>query len=232
MLSRFFAVSAALILGAPIVAAASDRPVVVELFTSQGCSSCPPADAYLTDLVRSRKDVLSLAFHVTYWNRLGWVDPFSFEGATRRQAAYAARFGDGSYTPEMVVDGKVNFVGSNRSAGEAAINSAKRVAANTPIVVSRKGGSVSINVGQGSGSARVILVGYDPQHSTNIERGENRGRVLVESNIVRSFQHVGEWTGQPVTLNVPSPVGEEIAVLLESRDGHIVGAARITAPAS
>lgn len=229
MLSRLLAAGAVLMLGAPVMAMASDRPVVVELFTSQGCSSCPPADAYLTDLVRTRKDVLPLAFHVTYWNRLGWVDPFSFDGATRRQAIYASRFGDGSYTPEMVVDGKVSFVGSDRSTGEAAINAAKRAVVNASVTVTRKGGSVSITVGQGSGTARVVLVGYDPQHSTNIERGENSGRVLNESNVVRSFQHVGEWAGQPVTLNVASPAGEEIAVLLEAPDGSIVGAARANA---
>ncbi|RTL48404.1 MAG: DUF1223 domain-containing protein [Bradyrhizobiaceae bacterium] len=237
MLSRIVAATAAVLaLGVPAIAMesdrASERPVVVELFTSQGCSSCPPANAYLTDLVRSRKDVLPLGFHVTYWNRLGWVDPFSFEGATQRQAAYGSRFGDGSYTPEIVVNGKVSFVGSHRAQGEAAIDAAKREAASAPVTVTRKGGSVSINVGQGSGNARVILVGYDAQHSTKVPRGENSGQTLVESNVVRSFQKVGDWAGQPVTLNVASPAGEEIAVLLEAPDGSIVGAARASDSAS
>ena len=83
---------------APAVAGSAERPVVVELFTSQGCSSCPPADAHLNELSRDRRDVLPLAFHVTYWDRLGWEDPFSLEAATERQDRYGHRFGDGSYT--------------------------------------------------------------------------------------------------------------------------------------
>src|SRR6201995_2391648 len=89
----------------PAIADAADRPVVVELFPSQGCSSCPPANAYLNELARERRDVLPLAFHVTYWDRLGWKDPFSLEAATERQDRYGHRFGDGSHTPEMGVDG-------------------------------------------------------------------------------------------------------------------------------
>ena len=100
-------------------AAAAERPVVVELFTSEGCSSCPPADAYLTDLARGRRDVLPLAFHVTYWNSLGWRDPYSLDAATSRQSQYGSRFGDGSYTPEMVVDGQKGLVGSERGATSA-----------------------------------------------------------------------------------------------------------------
>src|ERR1700750_1148428 len=108
MLSRLasLALLAALL---PASAGAADRPVVVELFTSQGCSSCPPANAYLNEMAqemaKGRSDVLPLAFHVTYWDRLGWKDPFSLEAATERQDVYGHRFGDGSYTPEIVVDG-------------------------------------------------------------------------------------------------------------------------------
>src|ERR1700752_407446 len=96
----------------PAASVAADRPVVVELFTSQGCSSCPPANAYLNELVRDRSDVLALAFHVTYWDRLGWKDPLSIQAATERQDRYGHRFGDGSYTPEIVVDGASSHVGS------------------------------------------------------------------------------------------------------------------------
>jgi hypothetical protein len=99
---------------APVAAQSAERPVVVELFTSQGCSSCPPANAYLNEMVRGRRDVLALGFHVTYWDRLGWKDPFSLEAATERQGRYGQRFGDGSYTPEIVVDGLSGHVGSDR----------------------------------------------------------------------------------------------------------------------
>ncbi|WP_414644845.1 DUF1223 domain-containing protein, partial [Bradyrhizobium sp.] len=110
----------------PVAANAAERPVVVELFTSQGCSSCPPANAYLNEMVKQRRDVLALAFHVTYWDRLGWKDPFSMESATDRQAVYGRRFGDGSYTPEMVVDGASSAVGSDRGQVGSAIENAKR----------------------------------------------------------------------------------------------------------
>src|ERR1700712_5072211 len=188
--------TAAFIVALPIAAqAATTEPlVVVELFTSQGCSSCPPADAYLSELSRGRSDILPLAFHVTYWNNLGWNDPFSFDAATQRQATYAARFGDGSYTPEMVVDGRRGLVGSDRSSAEAAIAAAKQVSGtNAAVSAAPSGTGISINVGAGSGNARVLLVGYDPEHSTPVGRGENNGRVLTESNIVRSIQTVGQW---------------------------------------
>src|SRR5271167_4194037 len=98
----------------PQIATAAERPVVVELFTSQGCSSCPPANAYLNELSKRPSDVLALAFHVTYWDYLGWKDPFSLKLATDRQERYGRRFGDGSYTPEIVVDGSSGMVGSDR----------------------------------------------------------------------------------------------------------------------
>src|SRR5271154_408938 len=103
MLSRLVLSLGLLAVLSPVASFAAERPVVVELFTSQGCSSCPPANAYLNEMVKQRRDVLALAFHVTYWDRLGWKDPFSMEAATDRQAIYGLRFGDGSYTPEIVV---------------------------------------------------------------------------------------------------------------------------------
>jgi len=211
----------------PFAAMAGERPVVVELFTSQGCSSCPPADRFLTELAQ-RPDVLPLAFHVTYWNSLGWPDPFSMEAATQRQAQYGARFGDGSYTPEMVVDGKKGLVGSDRDAAEAAIAAAQardRTAAT--VSASRQGGHMSIRVGAGTGSGRVILVGFDPEHRTAVGRGENSGRTLVESNIVRSIRVIGQWTGAPLALDEAMPAGQDAAVLLEEPSGKIVGAARV-----
>src|SRR6201986_3559508 len=110
---------------APAVAGATERPVVVELFTSQGCSSCPPANAYLNELSKQPSDVLALAFHVTYWDYLGWKDPFSLTLATDRQAQYGRRFGEGSYTPEIVVDGAAGTVGSDRSDVSSAIAKAR-----------------------------------------------------------------------------------------------------------
>ena len=227
MLARIIATG--VVLGwLPAMAAAAERPVVVELFTSEGCSSCPPADAFLTELSRGRRDILPLAFHVTYWNSLGWRDPFSMPAATQRQAQYGARFGDGSYTPEMVVDGRKGLVGSERGTAEAAIAAAAaRNQTSASVAASRQGGRVSIMVGEGSGSGRVVLVGFDPEHRTAVGRGENTGRTLTESNIVRSIRSVGQWNGAPLTLVADAPEGQDAAVLLEAPDGSIIGASRL-----
>lgn len=212
-------------------AQAAHRPVVVELFTSEGCSSCPPADAFLTELSRTRPDVLPLAFHVTYWDQLGWKDPYGLAAATARQARYAARFGDSSYTPEMVVDGRKGLVGSDRSQAEVVIAAAEAAHGTAPnLVVERTGTGLSIRVGGGRGTAKIVLVGFDPQHRTAVGRGENSGRSLVESNIVRSIRTVGQWTGAPVSLAVEAPAGQRAAVLLEAPDGTIIDASRAGAP--
>ena len=208
-------------------ARAGDSPVVVELFTSQGCSSCPPADAFLTDLARQRQDVLALAFHVTYWNYPGWRDPFSLDAATARQRDYARLLGeDEIYTPEMVVDGASAFVGSNRDDGLRAIERA--VAKSVPVSIRADGGQLTITVGSGTGQGRILLIGYDRSHRTPVRGGENSGQTLVESNIVRTLTPLGSWVGTAVSLTAPSPAGERFAALIQSPNGRIIGAARLT----
>jgi hypothetical protein len=233
MFSRLI-LSLGLIAGlSPALANAAERPVVVELFTSQGCSSCPPANAYLNEMSRGRRDVLALAFHATYWDRLGWKDPFSMEAATDRQAVYGRRFGDGSYTPEMVVDGASSAVGSDRGQVGSAIEKAKRNGQTAAAVnVTKNGDQVSIEVGAGSGNARILLIGFDHEHTTAIGRGENSGRTLTEANVVRSFRAVGQWSGAAVRLNERFPQGQDVAVVLEAPDGRIIGAGRLAAGGS
>ena len=217
----------------PAAGLAAERPVVVELFTSQGCSSCPPANAYLNELSRQRRDVLALAFHVTYWDRLGWRDPFSLPAATDRQAVYGRRFGDGSYTPEIVVDGSAGMVGSDRDEVGPAIENARRNGHTAATVsVTRNGEQVAIEVGAGSGSGRVLLIGFDHEHTTAIGRGENSGRTLTEANVVRSIRSVAQWSGTTLRLNERFPEGQDVAVVLEASDGRIVGAARLAAGGS
>jgi hypothetical protein len=209
-------------------AVAAERPVVVELFTSQGCSSCPPADAYLVELSKGRRDVLPLAFHVTYWDQLGWKDPFSLPSATERQSQYGRRFGDGSYTPQIVVDGATGMVGSHRSAVASAIERAKRESVTAAAVsVTRNGKLVSIEVGSGSGNGRVLLIGFDREHTTPIGRGENGGRTLTEANIVRSIRPVGQWSGSPLKISEQFPEGQDVAVVLEAPNGQVIGASRL-----
>jgi hypothetical protein len=213
---------------------AQGSPVVVELFTSQGCSSCPPADAFLTDLAKQAKGVLPLAFHVTYWDSLGWKDPYSLDAATARQRDYARSLNQGGvYTPQMVVDGALGFVGSDRAQGlEAIARAARDRPGPVPMVFARDGQSLVVSIGTGSGTARVLLVGFDLAHETHIGRGENGGRTLLESNIVRSLTPIGVWTGAAVTLRPSLPGGEAFAVLLQSEDGRIIAAAILDNPAS
>jgi hypothetical protein len=168
-------------------------------------------------------------FHVTYWDRLGWKDPFSLEAATERQDHYGHHFGDGSYTPEIVVDGATSHVGSHRQDVGSAIERAKkdsRTAAN--INVTKDGGRVLIEIESGSGSGRVLLIGFDHEHRTAIGRGENAGRTLDEANVVRSIRSVGDWSGAPLRISEKFPGGQDVAVILEAPDGRIVGASRLS----
>jgi len=233
MLSRLV-LSLVLIAGfSPAASLAAERPVVVELFTSQGCNSCPPANAFLNEMSKQRRDVLALAFHVTYWDRLGWKDPFSMEAATRRQDVYGRRFGDGSYTPEMVVDGAASMVGSARGEVNSAIENAKRNSRTAaPVSVTKNGEQVSIEVGAGSGSGNILLIGFDHEHTTAVGRGESSGPTLVEANVVRSIRSVGQWSGTAMRISERFPEGQDVAVVLEAPDGRIIGASRLNGSGS
>jgi hypothetical protein len=203
-------------------------PVVIELFTSQGCSSCPPADALLTTIARTRPDVLPLAFHVTYWNNLGWRDPYSFEGATARQRSYAHISAQGGiYTPQAVIGGTEDVIGSDTKAVEDALHRAADHATHLALRATRDGDAIAISLGEGSGAASILIVGYDSQHRTEVGRGENAGATLVESNIVRGLEQVGEWRGEPVSLRHAPPSGEHAAILVQASDGRILAAARV-----
>ncbi len=230
---RLFTVVAMASLAAVVgPAAAGGRPVVIELFTSQGCSSCPPAEALLGEYAR-RADVLPLGFHVTYWDRLGWRDPFSLQAATQRQAAYEGQLGSGtSFTPQMVIAGRTSVIGSRRDEVAAAIRKAAAgTEAEAEVRLTRSGGGLSIRIGPGRGSARILLVGFDRSHTTPIGRGENRGRTIEQANIVRAIRSVGTWSGTALDLSEAVPAGGDAAVLLQAPDGRIVGAARLDAGA-
>ncbi len=228
---RWLALGVGCLMPALASAQTGKRPVVVELFTSQGCSSCPPADAIIAELARDRPDLLPLTFHVTYWNNLGWQDPFSFPGATERQRGYVARaVSPEIYTPAMVVDGKQDVVGSDRRAVEAALAHAEAEAQTAaPVDVVRAGNALAITVGAGAGHGSVLLLGYDRRHQTLVGRGENGGRALLEANIVRSMAVAGTWTGQALHLQTAIPAGEEAAIVVQADDGRVLGAARLNA---
>src|ERR1700741_4754922 len=156
----------------------AERPPLLELFTSDGCSSCPPADALLAELA-GRPDVLALSFHVDYWDRLGWKDPFSSPDATRRQHGYAELLGLATvYTPQMVVDGRWQAVGSDRSEGEQALGSARRNRDGVPVALVLDHGRAQITLGPGGGdgsAGNLLLIGFDRRHVTAVSHGENGG---------------------------------------------------------
>lgn len=221
---------AGLMMGAAI---AAPRPVVVELFTSQGCSDCPPADTLLRQVQAKDPDVLALDLHVTYWDNSAWTDPFSLPGATNLQNDYAALWhASGVYTPQAVVDGTAQFVGSDREAMTKAIERAKAdidERGAVPVLVAAAGSRVSVRVGAAKGSAgaaRVWLFGFDPEHTTRVGGGENGGAALTEVNVVRSVTDLGMWNGRAVEQVVPTPPGSRFAAVVQAADGAILGAAR------
>ena len=211
--------------------AMADAPVVVELFTSQGCNSCPPADRLLGELA-DRDDVLPLSFHVTYWDRLGWPDTFGLEDSTRRQQLYAEWLGQRLvYTPQMVIGGRIDAVGSARSRVLGAIELLKEHAAPGPALTVTED---RLLVGPGDEvDAAIWLIAFDDRHDVAIDRGENRGRTLRYHHVVRELTCLGYWQGRAMELEVP--LGELIAagcdgaaILLQRQsDGVILGAARV-----
>ena len=201
---------AAVAVAGPAVAGsnkARSNKVVVELFTSQGCSSCPPADAFLRDL-SMRDGVIALSFHVDYWNYLGWADPYSSPESTARQRSYRAALGVRYvYTPQMVIGGAAQAVGSNRDDVLKAI--AQRSAGAVPgidIAMSMpKPGKAKIVIGAGprpKHAATVWAFLYDRARTTEIVRGENEGVRLTNTNVVRAIHRIGEWNGKRERIRV------------------------------
>ncbi|MGH1572937.1 DUF1223 domain-containing protein [Methylobacterium sp. P31] len=170
--------------------------------------------------------VLPLAFHVTYWNHLNWRDPYALPAATARQEGYAARLGGPSFTPQAVIDGPVGLLGSDEAGLRGAIARAREAGPGIPVALSRDGDRVAARVGSGSGSARVLLIGFDPSHTTRVLRGENAGRTIEQVNVVRSIQDLGPWSGAAATFGATGLAGERAALLLQAPDGRILGAAR------
>lgn len=196
--------------------AQSTQGVLVELFTSQGCSSCPPADAFLADLTRDPA-VIPLALHVDYWDYIGWRDTFAQEGFTKRQRKYAKMNSDRMvYTPQMIVAGQIRVKGHDTAAVMAGIAATK-----SPITLTltRQGDDVLISASADQplpGDILVDLVRYFPKMTVQIERGENRGQAISYHNIVTSWQNVGEWTGKsPLALTTRATGDDPIVVILQ-----------------
>src|SRR5271154_4822042 len=214
-----------------IGAEAQQRPTVVELFTSEGCSSCPPAEEYLGELAQ-RPDVLALAFHVDYWDGLGWRDRFVIPEATPRQRGYARSLGLSSiYTPQVVIDGTGDFVGSDRSRIVRALHASRD---GVPVQIALHEGSLAIDLGAETPAraSDVMLIAFARSAVSSIGRGENSGRTLNEYNIVRAVRPLGQYPGSAQMFHVelsslPKDATDVAVIVQELGQRAVIGAARL-----
>ena len=233
VLRRLILAAAAGFVASQGAAQTATSPVVVELFTSQACSSCPPADELLNELA-SRSDVIALGLHVDYWDYLGWRDIFASPANARRQRAYAEA---GSarivFTPQMVVDGAVSVVGSQRADVLDEVALAATQAKPARVVVQRDGAWLDIAVDVAAGidqptPVEVTLFVFDPPALVKPTRGENAGRRIVYRNPVRDWHVLGEWRGAPVRWRAPAPQDAAgVAVVAQKPGGQVLGAAQL-----
>ncbi len=209
---------------------------VLELYTSEGCSSCPPADDILRGVVH-QENVFAMAFHVTYWNRLGWKDSFSQKAFDERQYAYGSRFQkDGVYTPQLVVNGTEEFVGSRKSQAENAIKKALTTPAVAQISLSKtlKDNNIAVNYKLSGDFVNAVLnfAVVESNFSTQVKRGENEGRILKHDNVVRGFQTVEVKNTEGVfevklLKNWQLSNCMFIAFLQDKKTGQVLGASKI-----
>lgn len=237
------------VLGATGLRADPAHPrAVVELFTSQGCGRCPPADALFEKLSHD-PDLVTLSYAVDYWDYLGWKDTAARPEFTQRQRAYAERRGDQAvYTPQAVIDGRAHVVGSDRAAIETTVAAlaAEGRAPSVDVEVETSADSMVVKVGDapaglGHGRATVWLARYERARTVPIGKGENSGKTVTYSHLVRTLQPIGMWKGKAVRIELPRQemVGEEgegCAILVQldhdGAPGAIVGARLVDRPAS
>ena len=229
-LFRTFALIAS-VLFLPGFGKAGDQPVVVELFTSQGCSSCPPADAHLAKLTE-RSDVLPLAFHVDYWDRLGWADTFATRAFTERQYAYARTFNNRSvWTPQFVVQGQHFSRGDYASMIDAKVEAHQQAGPTVSLSLREEGDMIIIEAAPLENDlpkAKVIVVHYSDVEKVKIKRGENAGRLLEYHNVVKAWRVVGRLASKkPATFEIPMEAGRPLAVLIQAEKYGPILAAQV-----
>ena len=220
---------------------ASAGPVLIELFTSQGCSNCPAADALLGEYV-DRDDVVALSLPVDYWNYLGWTDTFAKAAHTERQRGYAAARGDGQvYTPQIVVAGRWHMVGSDRAAIDAAIAAAAELPS-VDLSISLEEAGLHIGVGEapadGPSWGTWWIVMFDETETVEIGRGENAGRTVTYHHIALEMHRVAMWRGDAMSIELPlmelAEIGADGCVVILQQDGvgglpgPVIGAATYT----
>ncbi len=233
------AVTAVAVMGAlvlPGAAMAEDSAVrqgtVVELYTSQGCSACPPADDYLRELA-AKPGVIALSLHVDYWDYIGWVDSFGQKRFTERQKAYARAEGSRTiYTPQMIVAGAARVEGVNPQAVDQAIAADRAAPTEVALKLERKGDRLAISAPPQAGlklPIRVQLVRYTPKAQVMIESGENAGKLVDYANVVTSWEVIGEWDGiAPLEMTAEAPGKDGVAVILQAAGPGPIYAAAAT----
>lgn len=198
----------------PRAGSAAAGTVLAELFTSQGCSSCPSADAAFGRLLM-RSDVIALAFHVTYWDRLGWRDTLGDPAFTDRQRWYAGLLGKGLYTPQMVLDGELDLVGSDPRL-EQAVDLVRAQRVTLPIEITAAGVAL-LPEAEVTGDVRLTAIGYDPHHLVAIERGENAGASVDYYNAARTLGDLGAWDGRSRRLALGAAPGTGVVLLAQDQ---------------
>ena len=217
--------------------AAATSPVVVELYTSQGCYSCPPADAFLGELAKE-SNVVALSLHIDYWDYIGWKDPYALPGNSQRQRHYS-RYLDRRYvyTPQMVIDGTYDVVGSQGDEVLAKIAKASQAEGRVQVEIDWQAGKAIVPAGEApEEGATVYLAVYDDKHVTDIKRGENGGKTLAYYNVVRDLQSLGTWNGErmEITLDLDALRAQGqggCAIIVQTgTHGRILGAADMKFP--
>lgn len=204
-------------------AQADDNPVVIELYTSQGCSSCPPADALLHDLAE-QDGVVALAMHVDYWDYIGWKDSFANPEHTKRQRSYARAAGSRMiYTPQMVIHGQDHVIGNRPRDVVDVINHHRAIPPSVSLDAKRDGDMVSIQAERTNNSTNPLIVQllrYRPASTVDIKRGENAGRTLSYANVVTEINVLTVWEGsEPLILDTPATGDEPVVVLIQGQQG-------------
>lgn len=224
-----WALAAAPVLPAPKSAAARAKPpVLVEMFTAQGCSSCNDAVEHFNDLARS-PGVLALTFSVDYWDYLGWEDSFARPEFVERQRAYVRAFGLREvYTPQVVVGGRTQVSGVKTARVDALVAQAARAPFDPPDMLFMASGRVAVGSGRAPGGvADVWLIRYDPRAlEVKVRRGDNSGQTVIERNVVRELVRLGTWRGRPTSYKVPAARTEGLAtvvVVQAPRGGRVLG---------
>lgn len=217
--------------------AGPERPVVVELFTSQGCSSCPPADALMAELAK-RQDVLALSYNVDYWDYIGWKDNLARPEFGARARAYVDRLKlQSPYTPQMVVDGLIDVVGNHRGKVTGVVEKQTNGPRDgVPVVIARSGDKLGVSVGEGQPvpGARILILRTKAAITVEIGKGENKGKKITYTNAVRRVMDAGEWTGKAASLSLPAampdlsePTDGVVVLIQGGPGGPILGAAQL-----